>query len=282
MNIKLLRITFWAGLLSCSAIMPAAHGASVQVQMGNWSFSPAKVTINPGDMVVWTNSSTMPHDSTSFSNVWASGNLTNGSRSFAFTFPSVGVFPYHCTRHQLLHPEQTGTVSVVSQNLSPTAAITNPPPGKVFAAHADILIQASAKDTDGSVTNLQIRIDAATLATFTSPPFDFTLSNAIPGSYLLQVIATDNQGAKGTSAPVSITVVEPAPLQLLSPLLSAGQFRFDFTTTTGLRYAVETADELPGGFNVVSNLTATGDTTTFVDPQPATASRRFFRVSLQP
>lgn len=73
------------------------------VQMAGNSFSPANLTINVGDTVVWMNSGTMIHTSTSGTDcgsdgTWNSGNLNPGE-TFSFEFKDEGSFDYFCMPH---------------------------------------------------------------------------------------------------------------------------------------------------------------------------------------
>jgi len=89
-------------------------------------FSPTNITINAGGTVVWTNVGTVVHDSTSRSNIWSSSVLNSGA-SWSLTFSNAGNYPYYCFFHRLAHPEQTGTVSVVTAPSTPAdVKILNP------------------------------------------------------------------------------------------------------------------------------------------------------------
>lgn len=79
------------------------------VSINNFAFSPASLTINKGDTVVWTNmQSGTPHTVTSDSgSELGSGQLSTGS-SYSHTFNTAGTFAYHCS----IHPTMHGTVIV--------------------------------------------------------------------------------------------------------------------------------------------------------------------------
>jgi plastocyanin len=63
-------------------------------------FNPAVIQIQPGQSVEWMNMGTHNHTSTSDTGVWDSGTLTPGQH-FIFTFPTEGVYHYHCNIHPL-------------------------------------------------------------------------------------------------------------------------------------------------------------------------------------
>jgi len=81
-------------------------GVTHQVDMVGLTFVPDTLTISQGDSVLWVNTSTMVHTTTSGVNsvpngYWDSG-LMSPNDSFTFHFDSVGAFPYYCTLHWTL------------------------------------------------------------------------------------------------------------------------------------------------------------------------------------
>src|SRR5262245_50906923 len=129
MQRSLHRFTLLALTIAASlAVYPTvAVGATVIVTVGDGGlvFSPSSVTINPGDTVRWTWSSS-GHSTTSGSpgmpnNLWDSG-LRNQGAVFEHTFPSAGTFPYYCVPHGGCCG-MVGTVRVVAATPTPT-----PPP----------------------------------------------------------------------------------------------------------------------------------------------------------
>jgi plastocyanin len=76
----------------------AANPASktYKIQIKNYKFSPATLTIKKGDKVTWTNMDSMAHTATGAN--FDSGNLNNGD-SYSFTFTTVGEFNYVCSYH---------------------------------------------------------------------------------------------------------------------------------------------------------------------------------------
>jgi plastocyanin len=72
------------------------------VTMDATSFSPATLTIKPGDSVVWINRDMFPHTATSTlakeKGGFDSGAIAPG-KSWKYTPKTVGSFPYICTLH---------------------------------------------------------------------------------------------------------------------------------------------------------------------------------------
>ena len=102
-------------------------GSITNVNISNFAFNPAVVTITVGSSVRWTNTTaSTPHTSTSdTAGVWDSGTI-NGGGMFTVTFDAPGVYPYHCNFHSSMH----GTIVVIQPPVSvdiagPTDGLTN-------------------------------------------------------------------------------------------------------------------------------------------------------------
>jgi amicyanin len=118
-----------------------ARAQATTVNIMNFSFQPATVTVTVGSTVTWTNSDSVAHTSTSDSGdavTWDSGNINPG-QSFSFTFSQAGTFTYHCT----IHPFMKGTIVVQQASgasptgtTAPTAAATAAPTTAPTAATA--------------------------------------------------------------------------------------------------------------------------------------------------
>jgi plastocyanin len=84
-----------------------ATTAGTQVEIKNFSFSPASLTVKAGDTVTWTNNDTATHTVTADDNSFTSSDLAPGA-SFKHTFAKPGTVAYHCS----IHPSMTATVVV--------------------------------------------------------------------------------------------------------------------------------------------------------------------------
>ena len=245
--------------LGMICLVPASRAATNTVVIGNYFFNPTNLTINVGDTVRWTNavanSTSGTHDVTRTNQpfTWASPDMTASSRVYFLTFSTAGAFPYFCNRHvyasllQNRHPEQTGTVSVVSIALPPAVSLTNPSDNFKYLAPANILLQASASD-DGAVTNVQFFSGPALLGSAATAPFAFTLNNAAAGIYSFTARAQDNSGLSATSTVVNVFVLTNAILT--APTLQpGGQFQLTIQGIAGQTYnhgKLPESDELVG------------------------------------
>jgi plastocyanin len=229
-----------------------AVAATTNVSFGNnLMFTPKNVTINVGDTVVWSNTGGT-HTVTGDGSDPFCGNGAI-STSCSHTFSTAGMFSYHCIPHQQFG--MVGTVIVqASANTRPSVTITNPANGAVFAAPANVTIQANATDTDGIVTSVQLFGNPTLLVgTVTTAPYNIIASNLAAGPYALRAIATDNGGLSSTSAVVNISVVAPVSVALSPPLITNGLFQFNYTANNGLRYVVERSSNLVTWTGSVTN-----------------------------
>ncbi|MBI1884645.1 MAG: carboxypeptidase regulatory-like domain-containing protein, partial [Chlamydiae bacterium] len=98
-------------------------------------------------------------------------------------------------------------------NEAPTVQITSPASGASFNEGSDVLIQASASDTDGTIAKVEFYAGATLIGSDANGPYEMTWQNGVVGSYDLTVVAVDDDGAATTSAVVNVSVehVNQAP-----------------------------------------------------------------------
>jgi plastocyanin len=106
---KLLVVGMLAGAMLLAGAMPAAQAADATVNIDNFTFSPAQVTVAPGTTVTWTNRDDIPHTVTDAAEKrdFKSAPLDTGER-YAHVFSTAGTYHYFCS----LHPHMQGTVVV--------------------------------------------------------------------------------------------------------------------------------------------------------------------------
>ena len=81
----------------------------------------------------------------------------------------------------------------------------------MFPAPASFTLQASAADTDGTVTQVDFLQNGQLLGTTNVIPYSFAVSSLAAGTYTFTARATDDKGASTTSAPVAVTVAANTP-----------------------------------------------------------------------
>jgi regulation of enolase protein 1 (concanavalin A-like superfamily) len=97
-------------------------------------------------------------------------------------------------------------VTAPSGNQAPNVSITSPASGATFTASANITINATATDSDGTVAQVDFYHGSTLIGSDTASPYSVTWSSAPAGSYQLTAVAKDNTGATTTSAAVNVTV----------------------------------------------------------------------------
>jgi hypothetical protein len=98
-------------------------------------------------------------------------------------------------------------------NASPTARLVVNP---VQTACRSFLVQGSATDADGTVTNISLLLDTNVLASVSGASAQVTVSYDFPEDLTFTALATDNKGAMGaTNIVVSVTTL---PVRVLDPI----------------------------------------------------------------
>lgn len=113
----LLRLGVVAVLATAMALPAVAHVRAAEthaVEIADFAFSPATLTITAGDTVTWTNTDAVAHTATSTTGAFDSGELAQGA-SYSVTFTTPGTYDYLCTPH----PTMTGRI-VVQAAAAPT------------------------------------------------------------------------------------------------------------------------------------------------------------------
>ena len=256
--------------------------AVVGVGNGGDVFTPAVTNISTGDKVIWVWQSIgiTQHNTTNLAALWGSGNHP-APFSYTNTFNTAGSFPYECSLHVAFG--MTGTINVAAvANQPPIVSITNPVSGAVFAAPANVTIQASASDSDGTVTNVHFLIGSTNLGNVTVAPYSIVVNSLAAGSYTLSAVASDNGNATATNQ-VTISVVTPVSVLLSAPLPAPPtEFSFSYTANAGLSYIVQRSTNLVStDWTTLITNTAGSGSINFTDLN-ATVNPAFYRVGRLP
>jgi len=91
-------------------------------------------------------------------------------------------------------------------NAPPTVRLLSPSGPGPFVEGDDIPLLAEAEDPDGRVVQVEILLGALSLGVVSEPPYAVLWQDVPAGTYSLTAVATDDEGAAGTSEPVSVTV----------------------------------------------------------------------------
>jgi amicyanin len=81
---------------------PAAPAGPNEVNIDNFAFAPATLTVKAGTTVTWTNKDEDPHTVVDNGGAFRSEALGSGG-TYSFTFPTAGTFDYICSVHPFMH-----------------------------------------------------------------------------------------------------------------------------------------------------------------------------------
>jgi Bacterial Ig domain len=98
-------------------------------------------------------------------------------------------------------------IRYIGTNQRPSVQITTPANGASFSGPANVTVNATASDPDGTVAKVEFFHDSVKIGEDSTAPYSIVWSNVAAGSYSLTAVATDDQGATTTSGAVNITVV---------------------------------------------------------------------------
>jgi plastocyanin len=214
----------------------AAFGAVTNtVTLKDFSFTPKTVTIQVGDTIRWVNSQGT-HNVTGTGNTEATcggGNNIAVGNSCSKTFTHAGTFNYRCAVGSHAQLGMTGTITVQGPpNVLPSVTITNPVNNAVFVAPASFIVEASATDGDGTISQVQFLVDGSPVGTDpTGPLYSAQVVGLPAGAHVLRAIATDNAGGKATNQ-ISVTSANPPVVTIDSPTNNTS---FEAPVTLSLR-----------------------------------------------
>ncbi|HEU4391254.1 MAG TPA: glycoside hydrolase family 9 protein, partial [Blastocatellia bacterium] len=152
-------------------------------------------------------------------------------------------------------------------NASPVAMLTAPANGQTFTAPANITMNATATDSDGTVARVEFLNGNTVIGTDTTAPYSFVFSNVAAGNYALSARAVDNGGAIGLSNVANVTVnpamnpdfsLSASPTSLTVNRGASGTSTITITRLNGFTSSVAfTASGLPTGVTAAFNPTST-------------------------
>ncbi|MFX1678909.1 Ig-like domain-containing protein [Mitsuaria sp. CC2] len=114
--------------------------------------------------------------------------------------------------------------SSVRVNAPPDITLTAPAPGAVHQGPSATITLAATATDDTGIQKVEFLSGAETIATVTTPPYQFSWTNRPAGTYLLAARATDLDGRENTSAAVAVIVshTDPVAVTIVPPNLSGG------------------------------------------------------------
>ncbi|WP_157280411.1 Ig-like domain-containing protein, partial [Pedobacter borealis] len=149
------------------------------------------------------------------------GQSTTAPYNFTWTNPTVG--NYNLTAKATDNNggiKVSDTVKVIINTL-PTVAISSPANHAVFTVGTNVVIDANAADTDGTITKVEFYQGSTLLGESTAAPYSFTWTNPAVGNYSLTAKATDNNGGTKVSDTVKVIINTLPTVAISSPANNA-------------------------------------------------------------
>ena len=148
---------------------------------------------------------------------------TDTTSPYSFTWTNVAAGTYSITAKATDNSNAVGTSGTITvkSNALPSVSITNPTNNSVFTAPASIQIDASASDSDGTISKVEFYQGSTLLNTDTVAPFSYTWTNVAAGSYSLTAKAYDNDNAVTTSSAIAVISNAPPTVSITSPVNNA-------------------------------------------------------------
>ena len=127
--------------------------------------------------------------------------------------------PYLGSAPDLGYSEYTDGTSTPF-NKPPEISILTPTKSVTFTAPANITIEASAYDPDGSISKVEFFIGPVKLGEKLAAPYQYIWKDVGVGTYAITAVATDNGNSKTTSPAISVVVEKSASSTNQLPIVS--------------------------------------------------------------
>jgi len=80
-------------------VNPETGSKMYNINIVNFAFTPASLTIKKGDGVIWTNEDGVSHTVTSDSGNELDSEMLGNGQKYQHVFENSGIYEYHCTPH---------------------------------------------------------------------------------------------------------------------------------------------------------------------------------------
>ena len=120
-------------------------------------------------------------------------------------------------------------------NPPPSVALTSPADGSIFSPGTTVNLGANATDSDangatGSVQSVEFLANGVVISSNSAAPYTYAWQPAV-GTYTVIARATDTEGASGTTAPITVQVVNRRPSVVAGQISQSGEIFSDQTLT---------------------------------------------------
>ena len=219
------------------------------------------------------------------STLLSSDTSRNSQNEYSYNWMDVGAGSYQLKAVATDNDGETTSSSVTvtvnsPTNQAPTVSLTRPAPSSTFTAPASITLAARASDTDGTIAKVDFYRGSTLLGSDTTRnsqnEYTYSWTNVAAGSYQLNAVARDNDGATATSLVANITVTTlaaPTPTRVAFNASADHATNVTSYTVALYRGADNPATASPVGTNSIGKPTPvsgviTVDISTLVNPLP--------------
>ncbi len=223
---------------------------------------------------------------------------STGYKTVILTLPNISMRP-GAEPALMIGALNRALVYIVYQytNLPPSVSLVSPTNGASFLSKPNLVLAATASDSNGWVTTVQFFANGSSLGVVSNHPFgtfplqalemrkshgsvlpvlpgeslnrfQFVWTSVPPGGYSLTAVATDNAGLQTTSAPVNITVTTNLPIPKVR-IINPGQgAEFPDQAPINLYAAAGETDGVVDTVEFFSNGASVGASTNYLATEP--------------
>ena len=156
------------------------------------------------------------------------GNLigVDGGSPFGVTWDDAPVGEHKVTAQAIDNTGVSGVsnlieITVTAEPQSPEVSITSPNNNDIFNEGDNIVIEADATDSDGTVSRVDFFQGTTLLGSDDTAPYEFTWENAPSGTFAITARATDDDNLTGTSTAINLTIRSKPTVSFTAPTNNA-------------------------------------------------------------
>ncbi|WP_281613458.1 Ig-like domain-containing protein [Flammeovirga sp. SubArs3] len=157
--------------------------------------------------------------------------VTEAPYTFNWTGDAVGEYTVKAIATD--NDELTGTTQAVinivdssigeEENVAPTISVATSDEATTYTLGATVSYTMDVADTDGSIEKVEVFVNDELVETITAAPFELDWTPDASGTYEVEVVVTDDQGAT-TSASISIVIEEAEVTSLEDELVKVSYY----------------------------------------------------------
>lgn len=221
-----------------------------------WQGIPSVVT--PGTTLTLAATANDPDGSIDRVEFYANGELVGTSRdnpdywtgyAVSWTPPGIGTYQLQAVAYDSFGTSTPSDVFTLEVSSPPTVAIDNIANGALVIVPTNVLVHASASDSDGSIASLSIYLNGNLVDTSTNGDLTISWVPRIAGDYSFNAVATDNLGLSTTSDSITVTVGGVFPQIAITNPVADG---FAFSTPTGKRITLMADASIPAPYQITN------------------------------